>query len=732
MYQSRISLNKDHRSEPDRLLMKKTLCALLLSVIVLAGVPTITFAQSATEKLDGIAENTDETNSMLTDIQAALEELTAALLSLSDNVGSFDSRISNLELKLDEVASDTELVNQETAANQTLPAIPESLADINNQLHVLRQAIRQLDTPPELLADISEQLNNLMTEIGQLPESTGDVQSQSLMDINEQINDLRAEIGQLPESTAVGPMQGMHGGSTNMPVSVYAKSGVVFESPLAVDGDGRSIDLVKDNALVGIVVPRITDYMKEEVSPALNDAPIIFHYLTLLYNAAFDAVAPYHTTAVGVYSRIEHRPAYESETNLYPNTAVMHASYRMMLEFAPHRADEWRDMMTSYGLDPDNNSGLDLDCSQTHALDSPAAIGNHAAKCVLDARSDDGLNHFGTENIPPFGDTTGYQPVNTPGSLVDPSRWSPLVAINRFGELGTQNFATPQWANTESYSGLDPRSYRVPPPLSSNHRNAEAYQAQADQIIALRANLTGDQKILIEFFDNKLRELTSMPALKNIHDVVEYTQLEFLLAISKFDAGTIIWQEKARYDAVRPTTAIHYLYGDETVPLSTDTFGIVLTVPGTQWKSYLQTADHPEYPSATTCFCAAYAEAWRLYSGTDDLPTYVNGDETIYGYDVTFPAHSSLIEPWTTPSEDVHVVFDSWSDFEQRCAASRVISGTHFWPAVEVSVDTCNVAANVAFTYWETLIHGTAPSRGPAESMDPDPMLVSGPSWTGY
>ena len=135
---------------------------------------------------------------------------------------------------------------------------------------------------------------------------------------------------------------------------------------------------------------------------------------------------------------------------------------------------------------------------------------------MLDARHNDGFNHFGTATIPPFGDTTGYAPVNTPGNLVDPSRWSPLYAFNRLGEFGVQEFATPQWANTETYSGLDQRSIRVPPPSSSNHRNADAYQAQADEVIRLRANLTGSDKILIEFFDNKFRDLTHSPALKNI------------------------------------------------------------------------------------------------------------------------------------------------------------------------------------------------------------------------
>ena len=656
--------------------MNRTSYALLLSVTVLAGGGAHmgdSYAQTNAE-VNTIA-NTAEANMILGAIRAALEDLVAALPLLSDDMDRFESRISDLESKLDSI----------------IAGLDENLAsdDSESSLAIL----------------------------------------ESIQEVNEQLADLQTGADQF--SGGSGPMQGMNGdGAPAPPVLSYARAEVAFGT-LATEKAGDSVDLVRGNAMYGIILPRITDWLLEEVSPGHNDAPIIFRYLTLLYNAAFDAVAPYHPTAVGVYSRMEHRPALESETNLMPNTAVMHAAYRSMLEFAPHRADEWRGMMTAYGLDPDDERGLGLDCAQTHDLDSPVVMGNHAAECVLDARRDDGFNHFGTVNIPPFGDTTGYTPVNTPGSLVDPSRWSPLYAFNRLGEFGVQEFATPQWANTETYSGLDQRSIRVPPPSSSNHRNADAYQAQADEVIRLRANLTGSDKILIEFFDNKFRELSHSPALKNIPDVVDYVQLEFLLNMAKFDAGTIIWQEKTRYDAVRPTTAIHYLYGEDPVPISVDAHGNAAMVPGNLWRSYLQTADHPEYPSATTCFCAAYAEAWRLYSGTDDLPVYTEGDGVVHGYTATLEAGSSLIEPQVTPSEDVEVVFDSWSDYEQRCAASRVISGTHFWPAVEVSVDACNIASNAVFAYWETLVHGTAPIKGPATGLTPDPLL-NGPSWTGY
>ncbi len=662
--------------------MNNTIYTLLLSITVLTGAATISDVHAQTETNVDL-NDAAEVSSVLAAIQESLnnlsvgvEDITATLLLLSDNVNTADARITSLESK----------INSLTATG----------GDASTLLSI----------------------------------------TTSIDDINAQIADLRSQLGLFRGTIYAGPLQGSGSdGTSDPPVKAYAKSEVVFDALLATEGaeDRPTPDLTRDNAMYGIVIPRITNWLLEEVSPAQNDAPIIFRYITLLYNAAFDAVAPYHSTAVGVYSRIDHRPGSESETNLLPNTAVMHASYRAMLEFAPHRAEEWRSMMTAYGLDPDDESGLGLDCARTHQLASPAAIGNHAAECVLDARHDDSFNHFGTDTIPPFGDTTGYQPVNEPNVLVDPSRWSPLIAINRSGELGMQQFATPQWANTETYSNVDQRSIRMPPPLDSNHRNEDAYQAQVDEVIRVRASLTGEDKIMVEFFDNKLREIVYRqdPALKNINNVVEYIQLEFLLNMAKFDAGTVVWQEKARYDAVRPVTAIHYLYDDDPVPISFDADGNEVTIPGNEWQSYLQTADHPEYPSATTCFCAAYAESWRLYTGTDDIRTYVNGDETIHGYKVTLPAGSSLIEPGVTPSEDVHVVFDTWSDYEQRCAASRVISGTHFWPAVEASANTCDIIANTAFGYWEMLINGNAPLRGPATSMDQDPLL-NGPSWTGY
>ena len=285
---------------------------------------------------------------------------------------------------------------------------------------------------------------------------------------------------------------GLSGGALAQVASVPSEedSGELF----AVEDVKRPFNLRSDNAMRDVALPYIVSWLRTDVSPGLNDASILFRYFTILFNAAFDAVAPYHDTAVGVYSRLGRRPASQSASNYYPNIAVMHAVYRSMLEMAPHRTEQWRQMMFSVGLNPDNI---------TENLASAAGIGHVAARSVLDARRHDGFNHFGDETPGfPFMDTTGFVPVNTGLEVHDPSRWQPLlVRAGRNGVYVVQNFVTPQYSMTEPYSGIDPREHRVGPPTDSNYANREAYTAQIAEVLELSAGLTDEQKMLVEFFD---------------------------------------------------------------------------------------------------------------------------------------------------------------------------------------------------------------------------------------
>ena len=161
---------------------------------------------------------------------------------------------------------------------------------------------------------------------------------------------------------------------------------------------------------------------------------------TIITNAWFDGIAPYHSTAVGVYSRLGRRPPAESATNRNKNIALMYASYRVMNSLLPQHAADWRNMMASVGLDPD-----DAHTSGTDAI----GIGNAAGNAVAAAREHDGMNQLGDEgrrlfNRRPYSDYLGYAPVNTAYELHDPSRWQPNIVTRGNGLFQVQQFVTPQ------------------------------------------------------------------------------------------------------------------------------------------------------------------------------------------------------------------------------------------------------------------------------------------------
>ena len=71
-----------------------------------------------------------------------------------------------------------------------------------------------------------------------------------------------------------------------------------------------------------------------------------------------------------------------------------------------------------------------------------------------------------------------------------------------------------------------------------------------------------------EFFDDKLLSFGyttfGVYETRNLtYD--EFVNYELVVNLAQFDATIAIWKEKARWDAVRPFTAIPYLYGDQKI-----------------------------------------------------------------------------------------------------------------------------------------------------------------------
>jgi len=456
------------------------------------------------------------------------------------------------------------------------------------------------------------------------------------------------------------------------------------------------------NPLIDIVLPRLYPIIAMDVSPSLGDATLINRINMVVSLGMMDAAAPYHETAVGMYSRIPRLP--ESErTNRNINTAMLHAAYQTLLGLLPQRAPVWRDMLSDYGLNPDDESS-----DQT----TPVGIGNIAGRAALAGRLRDGMNQLGN-----YQDNTGYMPVNSAYVLRDPARWQPGLRLQGTGVYTVQQFVTPQLANTEPVGAFDPREFRVAPPLASDPENWDAYKAQADAVLEVSANLTDEQKLKSELFDNKILSLGLSfvhLAQQNNWSPADTVRGYFLKTAAALDGSIVTWQEKARYDAVRPYSAIRHIYGDELVRAWGGPGAGTLEIPASQWRSYLPEADHPEYPSGSTCGCYAQAQAVRRFNGSDEL-----------NWTVTYPAGSSRIEPSVTPAGDLALSFATWTDFARDCGQARVWAGVHFPAAVEASAAICGGFGDLAYEYFQTLLDGTAPERPAAQALAVDPWLTA-------
>ncbi|MFW6691087.1 DUF6851 domain-containing protein [Streptomyces sp. MAR4 CNX-425] len=455
-------------------------------------------------------------------------------------------------------------------------------------------------------------------------------------------------------------------------------------------------DFDTGNAL-GYIFPFIQGSLREAITPLGNDATVFVHFSSIEWAAFFDAYAPYHPTAVGLYSDLGRRPASERTTNKNGNIALFYAMHRVLNTVVPSHAGTWRDLLTSVGLDPDDDR---------ENTTTPSGIGNLAARRVIESRVGDGMNLRGDEggrryHRRPYADYTGYEPVNTAYELRNPSRWQPGFTTSGNGIFRIQQFVTPQMGRARPY-GPDPRRFGAPPPSDSDHRDLRAYRKQVDEVLEISAGLTDEQKMLAESFDDKFDGLNvglglglRLEELDLGESVVRATTAN----LAMFDTLIAIFRDKRRYDAVRPFTAIRHVYGDRHVTAwGGPGEGTVTDMPASQWKSYLNTADHPEYPSASGSLCATGARIGRRFNGTDEVDiTYV------------FPQGSSEIEPGLTPGRELTLSWDNWTDWTRQCGMSRVWGGVHFVPAVLAAEQ---IGPRVADQFYDFFTHRHIRGRG--------------------
>jgi hypothetical protein len=390
---------------------------------------------------------------------------------------------------------------------------------------------------------------------------------------------------------------------------------------------------------------------------------------SMVHTAIFDAWAAYDPIATSTQlGNTLQRPASEN-TDANKNEAMSYAAYRTLVDLFPTQVALFDGLMAQLGYDPNN---------QTSNITTAAGIGNVSARALLTSRHGDGSNQLNG-----YADTTGYQSVNTADSIVDPSRWQPLRVPSADPNGTVQKYLTPQWGQVTPFGLTSTSEFRPPAPIP--YRLADgtvnpAYVQQVQNILDLSANLTDEQKIIAEYWEDGGG--TSFPpghwlsigqfvSERDGHTVDEDAQMFFALGNAVMDAGIATWEAKRYYDYGRPITAIHYLFAGQQVTAWGGPGQGTQIIDGSDWQPYqspnIVTPSFPEYTSGHSAFSAAGAEILKRFTGSD-----ANGQS------ITIPAGDSRFEPGLTPATDITLSWDTFSDAADQAGISREYGGIHF------------------------------------------------------
>ncbi|OAB61635.1 calcium-binding protein [Leptolyngbya valderiana BDU 20041] len=434
----------------------------------------------------------------------------------------------------------------------------------------------------------------------------------------------------------------------------------------------------------------------------------------MVHTAMFDAWAAYSPDAIGtqLWDNLQRPAAENTEANKIE--AMSFAAYRVASDLFPEEVAVFDALMAQLGLDPSNT---------TEDATTAAGIGNLSAEALLEFRRNDGSNQLGN-----YADTTGYAPTNTsPEAIAALDRWTPEHVPIDDETASLQSFLTPQWGQVIPFalsSGdvlrpVEPEPFLLPGVNATVDVSAKtialddgmelaissdlvgtvinpAFVEQTQEIVDFSANLTDEQKLIAEFWEDGGG--TSFPpgtwmtfgqfvSARDDRTLDEDASMFFALGNAVFDAGIATWESKVFHDYVRPVRAVRELgalglIGTPGTDDVTSETGFVIeawspdrgtqTILAENFLTYQTPGSDPsppfaEYTSGHSAFSAASAEVLRSLSGSD-----------AFGASVTFQPGESRFEPGSTPQQAVTLAWNTFTEAADEAGISRLYGGIHF------------------------------------------------------
>jgi PAP2 superfamily len=421
--------------------------------------------------------------------------------------------------------------------------------------------------------------------------------------------------------------------------------------------------------------------------------------LALVWVSVFDAWSRYDEAAVPLYlTSVDRRPASE-RTLKNKEIAISYAAYRAMREYYFSDSTLLRNKMIEFGLDPDD---------QSEDPNSAIGIGNLAAKAVIKARLDDGSNQRGTmdkSNGKLYSDYTGYQPVNSVDKLTDLKRWQPKYFSDGKGGRFAPACLTPHWGKVTPISLDSSSQFRsVPPPVIGSLQLA----TEIEQVVNLQANLTFDQKALIEFMRDGPRSVQQAGhwfifaqnvSVRDKHTLDEDVKMYFFVEVAAMDAFIACWETKMYYDYARPYSLVHDYYKNKKIKAWGGPTAGMIEMKGEEWRPYSPETflcpPFPSYVSGHSTVSGACAEALRLFTGSDNF-----GEEVR-----TIPG--AMTEP-DNVGDTVTLKFSTFTETADVAGMSRVLGGYHIQSD---NVEGLKLGRNVAGEVWKMYLKHTGDPR---------------------
>ena len=475
---------------------------------------------------------------------------------------------------------------------------------------------------------------------------------------------------------------------------------IFFSSaPLTMRGQKKPLQPTGENNLAykwGEIAMTCTANDTEKFKPRPT---VTSRYLGLIWTAVFDSWSRFDDKAIPLYLKnVKRRPPAE-RTLRNKEIAISHAAYKAMMEYFVTDSVILTNKMKEFGFDPYN-----------HSLDPSTAvgIGNLAARSVIEARLFDGSNQTGTiseSDGTPYSDYTGYHPLNSPDSLVDLKHWQPKYFADGNGGRYAPGCLTPHWHKVKTLLLDSANQFRpAPPPVIGS----ELLNNEIKQVVELQANLTNQQKALVEFMRDGPKSVqqaghwfifSQEVSVRDQHTLDEDVKMFFLVEATAMDAFIACWDAKMFYDFARPYSLVHDYYRDQEIKIWGGPGKGMVMAKGQEWRPYSPETflcpAFPSYVSGHSTVSGACGEVLRLFTGND-----------YFGQEVK-RIPGALTEP-DNIGDTVAIKFATFTETANMAGFSRVLGGYHIQSD---NIEGLKLGRSVAGVVWKKYLHYTGENK---------------------